>query len=63
VGEPKVRELFGVFKANKKLTEAIFVTNGYFTENAIRFADENKVTLINRDKLKGYTEKYLTVIS
>ncbi|MDP2362482.1 MAG: restriction endonuclease, partial [Ignavibacteria bacterium] len=35
----KVRELFGVFSANRRLTKAILVTNGRFTSGAIDFAD------------------------
>lgn len=52
----KVRELFGVFSANKKLSKAILVTNGRFTSGAIDFARETRVELIDGIKLQGYIE-------
>ncbi|HLD52746.1 MAG TPA: SNF2-related protein [Sediminibacterium sp.] len=52
----KVRELFGVFSANKKLTKAILVTNGRFTSGAIEFAKDNRIELIDGTKLQGYVE-------
>lgn len=52
----RVRELFGVFSANKKLTKAILVTNGEFTSGAIDFANQNGIELINGTKLQGYVE-------
>jgi restriction system protein len=54
----KVRELFGVFSANKKLTKAILVTNGRFTSGAIDFARNNRIELIDGTKLQGYIELY-----
>mgnify|MGYP001570560744 CR=1 len=52
----KVRELFGVFSANRKLTKAILVTNGRFTSGAIDFANQNRIELIDGTKLQGYVE-------
>jgi SNF2 family DNA or RNA helicase len=52
----KVRELFGVFSADKKLTKAILVTNGRFTSGAIDFARDNRIELIDGTKLQGYVE-------
>jgi len=52
----KVRELFGVFSADKKLHKAILVTNGRFTSGAINFAMRNGIELIDGTKLQGYIE-------
>ena len=54
----KVRELFGVFSNDRKLTKAILVTNGRFTSGAINFAKNNGIELIDGAKLKGYIEIY-----
>jgi restriction system protein len=54
----KVRELFGVFSANKRLTKAILVTNGRFTSGALEFAEKNKIEIIDGTRLRGYVECY-----
>ncbi|MDR1477945.1 MAG: restriction endonuclease, partial [Planctomycetaceae bacterium] len=53
VGVEPVREIFGILKSNKQLSKAILVTNGTFTNDAISFANENNVELIDRIKLQS----------
>lgn len=53
----KVRELFGVLSANRKLTKAFLVTNGRYTKGAIDFATQNGIELIDGARLIGLLEK------
>jgi restriction system protein len=50
VGVDKVRELAGVM-ASKKIGRAQFVTSSSFTPEAIRFAKESDINLIDRERL------------
>ena len=58
VGVDKVRELFGVLSANRKITKGFLVTNGKFTAGAYEFANGKPIELIDGTKLKGYVEIY-----
>jgi SNF2 family DNA or RNA helicase len=58
VGVDKVRELFGVLSANRKLTKGFLITNGKFTSGAYDFANGKLIELIDGTKLKGYVEIY-----
>ena len=58
VGVDKVRELFGVLSANRKLTKGFLITNGKFTSGAYDFANGKLIELIDGTKLKGYVELY-----
>ncbi len=52
IGVATVRELFGVM-ASEKVEMGYFFTTSTFSNDAISFADKNKITLINgRDQLK-----------
>ena len=53
----KVRELFGVLSANRKLSKAFLVTNGRYTRGAIDFATQNGIELIDGAKLLGLVER------
>jgi restriction system protein len=50
VGVPIVREMFGVLKATKALSVFI-VTSGEFTKEAINFANDLPIQLVNGDEL------------
>lgn len=52
----KIRELFGVLSADRKLTTAILVTNGRFSRGAVEFALKNGVELIDGHKLQRYVD-------
>jgi restriction system protein len=56
VGVDKVRELFGVLSAYRKLSKGFLVTNGKFTSGAYDFAIGKPIELIDGIRLQGYVE-------
>jgi restriction system protein len=54
VGVPIVREMFGVLKASSAITVYV-VISGHFTKEAITFAAELPITLIDGDQLLALT--------
>lgn len=50
VGEPIVRDLFGVVMA-ERANKGILITTGRFSESALQFADNKNIELIDGDKL------------
>lgn len=58
VGVDKVRELFGILSADRKLTKGFLITNGKFTSGVYDFANGKHIELIDGTKLQGYVETY-----
>ncbi|MDR2755564.1 MAG: restriction endonuclease [Planctomycetaceae bacterium] len=58
VGIQSVRELFGVLRSNNRFTKGILVTNGFFSQDAVSFAKDNGIELIDGLHLKGVEIKY-----
>ncbi len=56
VGVPIVREMFGVLKASSAKSVYV-VSSGHFTKEAIAFAADLPITLINGDELLTLTEE------
>lgn len=50
VGEPIVRDLYGVVTA-ERANKGILITTGYFTISAIKFASDKNIELIDGEKL------------
>lgn len=57
IGEPVVRDLYGVVLSNNA-NKGIIITNSYFTKQAIDFAEGKNIELINGDTLKGLIEQH-----
>lgn len=51
VGEPIIRDLYGVVMS-ERANKGILMTTGYFTKSAIAFADGKPIELIDGEKLK-----------
>lgn len=58
VGEPIIRDLYGVVMS-ERANKGILMTTGYFTKQAISFADEKPIELIDGDKFKELLSLYL----
>ena len=51
VGVEKIRDFYGAITAKYSNEKAFFITTGYFTEEAERFALDKNIELIDRPKL------------
>ena len=58
VGEPIIRDLFGVVMS-ERANKGILMTTGYFTKQAISFAEGKPLELIDGDKLNELIGLYL----
>lgn len=57
VGEPIIRDLYGVI-TSERANKGILMTTGYFTKSAISFAEGKQIELIDGAKLNGLLIKY-----
>lgn len=57
VGEPIIRDLYGVV-TSERANKGILMTTGYFTKSAIAFAEGKQIELIDGAKLNGLLIKY-----
>ena len=57
VGEPIIRDLYGVITA-ERANKGILITTGYFTKSAIAFAEDKQIELIEGNELNNLLEKY-----
>lgn len=57
VGEPIIRDLFGVV-TSERANKGILMTTGYFTPSAIKFAEGKPIELIDGDKLGELLRQY-----
>lgn len=57
VGEPIIRDLYGVI-TSERANKGILMTTGYFTKSAISFAEGKQIELIDGDKLNELLRKY-----
>lgn len=57
VGEPIVRDLYGVVMA-ERANKGILITTGYFSMSAIRFASDKNLELIDGERLTNLLAKY-----
>ena len=57
VGEPIIRDLYGVV-TSERANKGILMTTGYFTNSAITFAEEKPIELIDGEKLEGLLRQY-----
>lgn len=62
VSNSAVQEVFAA-KAYYRCEHAIVITNSYFTKSAINLALSNKVTLLDREKLKEKLDEYNDYLS
>lgn len=51
VGEPIIRDLYGVV-TSERANKGILMTTGYFTPSAIKFAEDKNIELIDGEKLE-----------
>ena len=58
VGEPIIRDLYGVV-TSERANKGILITTGHFTKSAISFAENKPIELIDGAQLKALIEKYL----
>lgn len=57
VGEPIIRDLYGVI-TSERANKGILMTTGYFTKSAVSFAEGKQIELIDGAKLNGLLMKY-----
>ena len=57
VGEPIIRDLYGVI-TSERANKGILMTTGTFTKSAISFADGKPIELIDGEKLHGLLSSY-----
>lgn len=57
VGEPIIRDLYGVI-TSERANKGILMTTGTFTKSAIAFADGKPIELIDGEKLHGLLSSY-----
>jgi len=57
VGEPIIRDLYGVI-TSERANKGILITTGTFTSSAIKFANGKPIELIDGNKLKGLLTSY-----
>lgn len=57
VGEPIIRDLYGVV-TSERANKGILMTTGYFTKSAITFADGKPIELIDGGKIKYLLSQY-----
>lgn len=58
IGEPVVRDLYGVV-LSQNANKGIVITNSYFSEKAIKFAENKNIELIDGNILSDLIKKYL----
>lgn len=58
VGEPIIRDLYGVV-TSERANKGILITTGHFTKSAIAFAENKPIELIDGAQLKVLIEQYL----
>ncbi len=58
VGEPIIRDLYGVV-TSERANKGILITTGHFTKSAISFAENKPIELIDGAQLKVLIEQYL----
>ncbi len=58
VGEPIIRDLYGVV-TSERANKGILITTGHFTKSAISFAENKPIELIDGAQLKILIEQYL----
>lgn len=58
VGEPVIRDLYGVV-LSQNANKGIVITNSYFSEKAIEFAENKNIELIDGNILSDLIKKYL----
>jgi restriction system protein len=59
IGEPAVRDLFGVVLSNNA-NKGILITNSFFTQQAKNFAEGKNIELIDGNTLNKLIKKYFT---
>lgn len=57
VGEPIIRDLYGVI-TSERANKGILMTTGYFTKSAISFAEGKPIELIDEKQLDALLKKY-----
>ena len=57
VGEPIIRDLYGVI-TSERANKGILITTGYFTKSAVIFAEDKQIELIDGNELNNLLEKY-----
>lgn len=57
VGEPVIRDLYGVVLSNNA-NKGILITNSFFTQNALKFAEGKNIELIDGDALNQLIQTY-----
>lgn len=57
VGEPFIRDLYGVV-TSERANKGILMTTGHFTKSAVAFADGKPIELIDRTKMFDLLEQY-----
>jgi len=57
VGEPIIRDLYGVI-TSERANKGILITTGYFTKSAISFAEGKPIELIDGEKLDVLLKEY-----
>ena len=58
VGEPIIRDLYGVV-TSERANKGILITTGHFTKSAVSFAENKPIELIDGAQLKVLIEQYL----
>ena len=58
VGEPIIRDLYGV-ATSERANKGILITTGHFTKSAVSFAENKPIELIDGAQLKVLIEQYL----
>ena len=58
VGEPIIRDLYGVV-SSERANKGILMTTGYFTKQAIAFAENKQIELIDGEELKRLMDTYM----
>lgn len=59
IGEPAVRDLYGVVLSNKRASKGILITNSDFSYQANKFAEDKNIELINGTILNELINKYM----
>lgn len=57
VGEPVIRDLYGVV-TSERANKGILMTTGHFTRSAVAFAEGKPIELIDREKLLDLLDRY-----
>lgn len=59
VGSPTLRDLYGAVRANHRAVKGILVTTSGFTDEALRFAEDIPLTLIDGERLQILFQQYV----